>query len=105
MGEPGPSPWTAGFDIDGFGGSIPDMVKAAGGKIWSSYYQEISPGDVKRAHDLGLELKVWTVNDTDAMEALINMGVDGIITDYPDRLRQVLEKLGMPVPVPTPVSP
>jgi len=38
------------------------------------------------------------------MRELIEMGIDGIITDYPDRLRQVLEELGLPVPVPTPVE-
>ncbi len=104
-GKPGPSPWTAGYDIDDFGGSVPDMVKTAGGKIWSPYFLEISAGDVKRAHDLGLEVIVWTVNDPDRMRALIDMGVDGVITDYPNRLRQVLEKLGLPLPMPTPVSP
>lgn len=39
------------------------------------------------------------------MEALIDMGVDGIITDYPDRLRRVLEERGMKAPTPTPVRP
>jgi hypothetical protein len=39
------------------------------------------------------------------METLINMGVDGIITDYPDRLRQIAVKLGMPTPDPIPVLP
>jgi len=37
------------------------------------------------------------------MRELIEMGVDGIITDYPDRLRQVLKNLGMPLPRPTPI--
>jgi glycerophosphoryl diester phosphodiesterase len=104
-GEPGPSPWTAGFDIDTFSGSIPDMVKAAGGDIWSAHHRDVSGQSIKQAHHLGLEVKVWTVNDMDRMETLINMGVDGIITDYPDRLRQVLKKLNMETPVQTPVSP
>ncbi len=105
MSVPGSSPWTAGYDIDTFAGSIPHMVKAAGGRIWSLHHREVSADSVKQAHDLGLEVKVWTVNDADRMEVLIRMGVDGIITDYPDRLRQVLEKLGMPTPMQTPVSP
>lgn len=103
-GEEGPSPWTAGFDIDTYGGSVPKMVKAAGGRIWSTFHEEVSPELILQAHDLGLEVKVWTVNNTDRMEALIDMGVDGIITDYPDRLRIVLKKRGMPLPLPTPVS-
>ncbi len=104
MGESGSSPWTAGYDIDAFAGSIPQMVKAAGGSIWSPYHRGISAQRVKQAHDLGLEVKVWTVNNADRMEALINMGVDGIITDYPGRLRRVLENLDMPTPAQTPVS-
>ncbi len=104
-GEPGPSPWTAGFDIDTFSGSIPEMVKAAGGDIWSSHHRDVSSQSIKQAHRLGLQVKVWTVNDMDSMETLINMGVDGIITDYPDRLRQVLKKLNMKTPEQTPVSP
>jgi glycerophosphoryl diester phosphodiesterase len=81
------------------------MIKAAGGRIWSSYYREVSSDQVKLAHDLGLEVKVWTVNEKTQMETLINMGVDGIITDYPDRLREVLQQLGMPTSAQTPVSP
>jgi len=103
-GEPGPSPWHAGFDIETYG-SIPETIKAAGGSIWSSYHREVSSQSIKQAHNLGLEVKVWTVNDMDRMETLINMGVDGIITDYPDRLRQVLKKLNMALPRQTPVSP
>jgi glycerophosphoryl diester phosphodiesterase len=38
------------------------------------------------------------------MRELIAMGVDGIITDYPDRLRQVILELGLPVPESTPVE-
>jgi len=38
------------------------------------------------------------------MRELIAMGIDGIITDYPDRLRRVLEGLGLLVPAPTPVE-
>jgi len=103
-GEPGSSPWHAGFDIDTFG-SIPETIKAAGGSIWSSYHREVSSQSIKQAHHLGLEVKVWTVNDMDRMERLINMDVDGIITDYPDRLRRVLQKLNMETPGQTPVSP
>jgi glycerophosphoryl diester phosphodiesterase len=103
--EAGSSPWTAGYDIDTFNGSIPKMIKAAGGRAWSSYYKEVSSNKVKQAHDLGLEVKVWTVNEVAQMEALIIMGVDGIITDYPDRLREVLQQQGMQTPAQTPVSP
>ncbi len=103
-GSPGPSPWTAGYDIDDFNGNIPQMIKSAGGHIWSSYYQEITARDIALAHELGLAVKVWTVNGVAHMESLVDMGVDGIITDYPDRLRKVLEKRGGSFPEPTPVG-
>ena len=104
-GEPGPSIWTAGYDIDNYDGNTVEMIKAAGGNIWSSHHRNVSSSSINQAHALGLKVKVWTVNNTDRMQTLINMGVDGIITDYPDKLRQVLKNLGYPLPLQTPVSP
>lgn len=103
-GKAGPSPWTAGFDIDDFDGNVAALVAAAGGKIWSSYHLEVDAARIKDAHDRGLVVKVWTVNDADRMNQLIDMGVDGIITDYPDRLRAVMAARGMVLPTPTPVD-
>lgn len=45
---------------------------------------------VARAHDAGVRAIVWTVNDPDTMHRLLDHGVDGIITDRPDLLREVL---------------
>lgn len=104
-GRPGPSPWTSGLDADDFGGSVPRMVKAAGGKIWSPYRRDIDAAKLKEAHDLGLEVVVWTVNDPAEMAAFIDLGVDGIISDYPDRLRRVAGDKGIALPEPTPVTP
>jgi len=81
------------------------MIKAAGGRVWSSYYREVTADKIHQAHDIGLAVKVWTVNEVAQMEALIIMGVDGIITDYPDRLREVLQQQGMQTPAQTPVFP
>ena len=53
---------------------------------------------VDRAHALGLNVIPWTVNEPDAMREQIGYGVDGIITDYPARLRGVLAERGMPLP-------
>jgi glycerophosphoryl diester phosphodiesterase len=103
-GMPGSSPWMNGFDVDNFDGSAARAIKAAGGAIWSSYHKEVSAESIKLAHQLGLTVNVWTVNEPGRMHELIELGVDGIITDYPDRLRQVLEELGLPVSVPTPVE-
>jgi len=101
---PGPSPWLNGFDVDDFDDSAPRAIRAAGGAVWSSYHKEVSAGSIKLAHELGLSVNVWTVNEPSRMRELVAMGVDGIITDYPNRLRHVLEELGLPVPAPTPVE-
>lgn len=53
---------------------------------------------IDRAHSLGLKVIPWTINDTDTMRAQIASGADGIITDYPSRLRAVESELGMPLP-------
>ena len=97
-GRPGVSPWTAGMDIDDHEGSIARTVRAAGGAVWSPYFRDLRPADLAEARRLGLEVVVWTVNDPADMAALIARGVDGIITDYPDRLRQVMREKGLPLP-------
>jgi glycerophosphoryl diester phosphodiesterase len=47
---------------------------------------------ISGAHRLGLQVHYWTVNDRETMERLINLGADGIITDRPDLLLNILEK-------------
>ena len=49
---------------------------------------------VERSHRLGLQVHVWTIDDAPEMERLLDMGVDGIMTDRPAILRQVLESRG-----------
>mgnify|MGYP000664832148 CR=1 FL=1 len=83
-GQAGTTGWTAGFDVDDHQGSIPKMVKAAGASIWSPFYRELSPELLSEAHREGLKVIPWTVNDPEDIAHLIAMGVDGIITDYPD---------------------
>ncbi|RMD61210.1 MAG: glycerophosphodiester phosphodiesterase [Alphaproteobacteria bacterium] len=97
-GRPGPSPWTAGLDIDDVDGSVARLIRRAGGAVWSPYYRDLRPADIAEAHRLGLRVVVWTVNDAADMAALIDSGVDGIITDYPDRLRRVMAEKGLPLP-------
>ena len=97
-GEGGPSPWLAGLDIDDFGGSVPRLVAAAGCAAWSPLYRNARPDDIAAAKALGLKVLPWTVNERADMERLIALGVDGIITDYPDRLRSVMAAREMPLP-------
>jgi glycerophosphoryl diester phosphodiesterase len=97
-GRPGASPWLAGLDADDFPGATPALVAAAGGAVWSPYYQDLRPDLIEAAHGLGLRVVAWTVNDPAVMARLIDDGVDGIVTDYPDRLRVVLSDKGMALP-------
>lgn len=105
IGKPGASPWLAGRDVDDHGGSVPRLVKALGGRIWSPLSNDLDEAGLKEAKALGLAVIPWTVNDEATMRRLIQMGVDGLISDYPDRLRKVLAELGIPLPAPTPVTP
>jgi glycerophosphoryl diester phosphodiesterase len=45
---------------------------------------------IDAAHDRNLQVHAWTINDVDDMQRLIDLGVDGIITDYPDRLMHLI---------------
>jgi glycerophosphoryl diester phosphodiesterase len=95
-----PSIWLAGHDPAAFGGSIPRTVQAAGGRIWSPDHRGLAETEIAEAKRLGLVVIPWTVNDPAIMERLIGWGVDGIITDYPDRLRAVMARRGMALPPP-----
>jgi glycerophosphoryl diester phosphodiesterase len=99
------SPWTAGFHVSRYGGSVPRMVKAAGGAVWSPYYAETTREQVKEAQALGLKVVVWTVNDRADVRRMIEWGLDGIISDRPDLLRKAAGEMGVSLPQPTPVTP
>jgi len=51
----------------------------------------VTPELVERAHRADLHVVTWTINDADQMRAAMDAGVDGIMTDLPDRLRAVVE--------------
>ena len=94
----GPSPWTAGLDVDDVEGSVPHLVAVAGCQVWSPLYRNAKPDDVAAAKKLGLKVLPWTVNERADMERLIALGVDGLITDYPDRLRALMAEKQIPLP-------
>lgn len=79
------SAWTAGLNAQDFGGSVPRMVQAAGGRIWSPYFGDITEASLREAHGLGIQVVVWTVNEPRDIARMLDLGVDGIISDYPDR--------------------
>ncbi|MET8004461.1 glycerophosphodiester phosphodiesterase family protein [Nonomuraea glycinis] len=111
-GRPGASPWLGGIDIDDFGGDPLRAVKSfgadafspvhgfpQGGKVTDPGYQPyVTKEMVRQAHGLGIKVIPWTVDDAPTMNKLIDDGVDGLITDYPDRMRQVLSERGFRLP-------
>jgi glycerophosphoryl diester phosphodiesterase len=88
-GKPEASAWTAGFQHREHG-SVPRMVKAAGGSWWSVFHGDIDVAKLREAQSLGLKVLVWTVNDAPTMARLIDLGVDGLVTDRPDIATRVL---------------
>ena len=95
------SPWLGGLDINDYQGNPVKAAHAIGADIISSYYTEISKQDVDEAHSLGMKVVPWTVNNEKDMNMLLDMGVDGIISDKPWLLKQVLEKRNIKLHTPT----
>lgn len=98
------SPWTAGLRHADHG-SVPRMVAAAGGRIWSPHAADLDAGRVAEARALGLRVLPWTVNDPVLMGRLMDWGVDGLITDRPDLLRAVMAARGIALPPTVPAAP
>lgn len=92
--KPDGSAWTAGFQFRDHG-SVPKMIKAAGGHWWSCFHGDLDAAQVREAHALGLKVLAWTVNDAATMGRMIDLGVDGLVTDRPDIGRAVLRERGI----------
>jgi len=112
IGQPGASPWLGGIDIDDFGGSLvaaaasfradaisPVHGTPQNGKVGDpGYVPYTTAALVAEAHDAGLAVIPWTIDDPATMASLIEAGVDGLITNYPDRLRAVAADYGYKLP-------
>lgn len=98
VGRDGSSPWLGGRHPSQAEGSLPQLVRQAGGKLWAPDYRDLRPVDLEEARKIGLKVVVWTVNEPAAMTSLIDLGVDGIVTDYPDRLRELLGQRNATLP-------
>lgn len=92
------TPWLAGLDPLEFDGDIVAAAAEAGAHRLAPEHVMVDDELVRRAHAHGMPVIVWTVNDEPGMHRMIEAGVDGVITDYPDRLRAVMAGRGMPLP-------
>jgi glycerophosphoryl diester phosphodiesterase len=105
VGRKEKKPWLGDLDVNDFGGSVPRLVKGFGCAVWSPHFGDLTPGALADARAEGLSVVVWTVNREADMERMIDLGVEGIITDRPDVLRGVMARRGLALPPPTPVEP
>ena len=90
-----PSPWLGGLDLAAAGGSIVALARQAGCSAWSPFWRNVTAANVAEVHALGLKVLPWTVNAPADMAMLIDLKVDGLITDYPDRGLAVLAEKGL----------
>ena len=111
-GQPGASPWLGGIDIDDFGGDPIAAIASFGAGAFSpvhgfpqngtvddpAYRPYVTADMVAHAHRHGIKVVPWTINDGPTMAKLLDDGVDGLITDYPDRLRELLASRGRALP-------
>ena len=71
---------------------LPILIASLGGQAWHPYYRDITKKMIQNSHEANLPVNVWTVNDEDEMLKMIEYGVDGIMTDYPLKLKDLCEK-------------
>ena len=74
--------------------SDPAKVHAAGGRIWSPNFAELSERKLAEARKLKMKVTVWTVNEPADIARMIDAGVDGMASDYPDRVIGLLKQRG-----------
>jgi len=89
------SPWMDGLSLEEHRNSLPRVVAHAGGQVWSPFFEDLTAEDMQMARNEGLVVNVWTVNERADIEHMIDLGVDGIITDYPGRVQRCLLEHGL----------
>ena len=85
------SPWLDFTPLHN-GVELPELIKALGGSAWHPNYKDVNKEIVQISHDKELPVNVWTVNKENDMLRMIDYGVDGIMTDYPLKLKELCER-------------
>ncbi|GII01647.1 glycerophosphodiester phosphodiesterase family protein [Planobispora takensis] len=94
------SVWLDGLDLADFGGDVPAAAAAAGGTTVSPEHVMVDESFMRQAAAAGLPVVPWTVNGTGRAAELADLGVAGIVTDYPDRMRTLWTERGLVPPAP-----
>jgi glycerophosphoryl diester phosphodiesterase len=69
--------------------SDPARVRAAGARKWSPDFRDLDPAKIAAARAAGMKIVVWTVNEPADIKRMFDWGIDGIISDYPDRALEI----------------
>lgn len=77
-------------DAAGYSNSVPEKISALGGSVWCPYFKDITRDRLLSARENNLIVVVWTLNELDDIDAMIELGVDAIVTDYPPRVMSAL---------------
>ena len=80
--------------LTGLKDSEPSRVRKARARIWSPNFQALTPDVVASARALGLSIVAWTVNQPADIGRVLDLEVEGIISDYPDRVIEELKRRG-----------
>ena len=91
-GRERPSPWLGGLNIDDYAGSAAAAIRSLGGEVWAPHHQDVCQSVIHDAQARGLKVIPWTVNDASEMRTLMEWGVDGFTTDYPELGRRVIDE-------------
>ena len=71
---------------------LPKIIKSQGGEAWHPYHKDITKELVDISHQEDLTVNDWTVNNDYDMLKMVEYGVDGIMTDYPLKLKELCDK-------------
>ena len=77
-------------DAAGHSNAVPEKISALGGSVWCPYFKDITHDRLLSARENNLIVVVWTLNELDDIEAMIELGVDAIVTDYPTKVMSAL---------------
>ena len=84
------SPWTGRVDVAAHGDDVAAGAAEVGAHVLSPEHVLVDAALVDRAHELGLGVLPWTVNDPEHIRSVVAVGVDGLVSDYPDRALAVI---------------